>query len=90
MTGLCHHSSVYGACRASELMRKRRGKRQEQLIKVEVRLMRAISRSCLETLKTRIQGSFHCVSAEMNLTSVHADAGLIPDLDQWVKDPSLP
>ena len=34
-----------------------------------------------------IIGSSHHGSVEMNLTSIHEDAGLIPGLDQWVKGP---
>ena len=32
------------------------------------------------TINKQTTGSFHCGAAETNLTSIHEDAGLIPDL----------
>ena len=35
-------------------------------------------------------GSSHCGAVDMSPTDIHKDAGWIPDLAQWVKDPVLP
>ena len=46
--------------------------------------------TCLRTLEEVSLGSSHCGSAVTNLTRIHEDAGSIPDLAHWVKDPVLP
>ena len=40
-------------------------------------------------VKLNVFGSSHHGSVVMNLTSIHKDAGLMPGLAQWVKDPLL-
>ena len=43
----------------------------------------------MDSLK-RADGRSHFGAVEKNLTSIHEDTGLIPDLAQLFKDPVLP
>ena len=40
-------------------------------------------------IKLQETGSSHCGTAEMNLTSICENTGLIPGLAQWIKDLAL-
>ena len=43
----------------------------------------------LKKNKLNYEGSSRCGSAVMNSAIIHKNAGLIPGLTQWIKDPAL-
>ena len=51
--------------------------------------VRLVPYTVVSVIKALSTWSSHSGSAVTNPTSIHEDAGLIPGLDQWVKDPAL-
>ena len=39
--------------------------------------------------ESKLVRSSHCGAVETNLITIHEEAGSIPGLDQWVKNPAL-
>ena len=63
--------------------------REMQIQTIMRPLLIPVRMAAIKKINAKTSGSSHCVSAEMNLTSIHEDVGSIPGLPPWVKDLAL-